>query len=425
MRRGIVMAEGPRGLVVLTPDGEFVEVPGRSGAMVGEEIGFEELPRRRTAWHRRFLLTVSAAVVLLLVAVGLARLPVFDGPKVAAYVAIDINPSVEIGVDRHRAVVELHALNEDGERVIAGLEYRKKPIGEVAAAIIRNAEAEEYLRDGGEVFVTSMAVSGVDAQFEDELVREIDRAVHKATLRAGDGTEPSETGMVEGQSGTGTGEPSGSRITEPSGSESGGQSGSGTEKPSGSDTSGQTGSQGAADLTGSQGATEATGGTGAAPKSEPAAASGRNIAVTIVRAPDKLRETAQANGVSPGKMAVYLLAEKKGLPISLDELKQGSIRQAVEPYGGIAGVLGDGRSDEERKRDLAEQLEKGAGASSRDGSANPSHGKSASAGNGKKSIGEQRQKPIVEQRQTERRQETNGERRQEAIVQQRQPEIGQ
>lgn|GEM_PF-640650 len=392
MRRGIVMAEGRRGLVVLTPEGEFVEVPGRPGATVGEEIGFDGPTRRLSVWRRRFLLAASAAACLLLVAIGLVRLPVFDGPRVAAYVAIDINPSVEIGVDRQRAVVELRALNADGERVVEGIDYRRRPVGEVAAEIIRNAEAAEYLRDGGEVFVTSMTAADVDGRFEDELVREIDQAVRSAALLAGGEPGQDGNGETAGASGTGTSGPSGTDA---------GQSDSGTSGRAGPGTAGQTGSAagsgapgpsgpGAAGQPGGESGTSGPAGVDgskgiAASGREPSAASGRNIAVTIVRAPGELRETALASGVSPGKMAVYLLAEKHGLPVSLEDLKNGSIRQAVEPYGGIAGVLGEGRSDEERKRELAEQLAKEAAGKAKGKSA---QGKSADAGMDKKAAGD-------------------------------------
>ena len=340
MRRGIVMAEGPRGLVVLTPDGEFVEVPGRSGA-IGEEIGFEP-PLRRTALHRRLLLTASAAAVLLLFAIGLARMPIFHGPQVAAYVAIDINPSVEIGVDKHRSVVELQALNEDGERVIEGIAYRKRPVGEVTADIILSAEAADYLRDGGEVFVTSMTTAGTAAQFEKELMRVIDQAVQAAAQRS-----VADSGGADA-------------IDPGPGSESGSKS----ESRSGA-------------------AGTVPDGSGSKPKNAPKAAPAQNIAVTIVSAPDELRKTAQANGVSPGKMAVYLLAEKQGLSISLDDLKTGSIRKAVEPYGGISNLLGDGQSDEERKRELAELLAKEEAKKAKDNALSSGGGKAASANDGK------------------------------------------
>ena len=343
------MAANRRSLVVLTPEGEFVEVPGSPGE-VGEEIGFALL--RRTALHRRLLLTASAAAVLLLMAFALPRLSIFDEPKVAAYVAIDINPSVEIGVDKHRSVVELQALNPDGERVIEGVEYRKRPVGEVAADIIRNAEEAQYLRDGGEVFVTSMAAAGTAEHFEEELMQEIDQAVHAAAQRsvANEGTVTAGT------------------VAEDPGSDYGSDSGSGS---------------GSGSQAGSGAAADAPDATGPALRSNPDAASAQNIEVTIVRAPGELRETAQANGVSPGKMAVYLLAEKQGLPISLDDLKKGSIRQAVEPYGGISGLLGDGQSDEERKRELAELLAKEA-VKAQNNSAGSGNGKAASANAGKK-----------------------------------------
>ncbi|OUM95356.1 MAG: hypothetical protein A9Z00_08345 [Thermobacillus sp. ZCTH02-B1] len=375
------MAEGRRGPVVLTPDGEFLELPGLDG-VVGEEIAFAPSVRR-TAARRRLLFSASAAAFLLLIAVGLARLPVFGGPQIAAYVAIDINPSVEIGVDRKLDVVELHALNPEGARVIEGVAYRKRPVGEVAAEIIRNAEAAEYLRDGGEVFVTSMAADGVGERFEEELVREIDRAVHAAALHPGG--EP-EDGEGAAASSGGAGPDSGKEGLEDAGKDRGADGAKAI--PGAGSGSGGTAAHPGAGPDGTRAQSGSNAGTakpgpaagGAAPKREPASSSGRDIAVTIVRAPGELRETAKANGVSPGKMAVYLLAEKRGLPIKLDDLKQGSIRQAVEPYGGLAGLLGDGNSGEDRKRELAELLAKEAAAKARDKAADASGGKKAAGG---------------------------------------------
>jgi len=362
VRRGIVMAANRRSLVVLTPEGEFVEVPGRPGE-IGEEISFALL--RRAALYRRLLLTASAAAVLLLAAFALPRLSIFDEPKVAAYVAIDINPSVEIGVDKRRSVIELHALNPDGERVIEGVEYRKRPVGEVTADIIRNAEEAQYLRDGGEVFVTSMAAAGTAEQFEEQLMQEIGQAVHAAAVQRSVGNEGS---VIAGTDAEDPGQDPGSEVEPQPGSDSGSVS-----KP------------------GSKAAEDVPAESDPALRSKPNAASGPDIEVTIVRAPGELREKAQANGVSPGKMAVYLLAEKQGLPISLDDLKKGSIRQAVEPYGGISGLLGDGQSDEERKRELADLLAREAAkaqnhsaGSGNDQAASANAGKKASADAGKK-----------------------------------------
>src|SRR5690606_23345105 len=115
MNRGIVMESGRRSTVVMTPDGEFVKISG-SGWAIGEEISFEREARRQ-ARRRSFLLTASAAVILP-VAFTVPGLQLYDRPHVAAYVTLDINPSVELGVDNNRGVVELHALNPDGETVI-------------------------------------------------------------------------------------------------------------------------------------------------------------------------------------------------------------------------------------------------------------------------------------------------------------------
>ena len=54
MRKGIVMAEGRRGFVVLTPEGEFVEVPGRPDAARRRRLaGPSAAGRRHPPWRRR------------------------------------------------------------------------------------------------------------------------------------------------------------------------------------------------------------------------------------------------------------------------------------------------------------------------------------------------------------------------------------
>jgi len=277
MNRGVVLEVKRRYCVVLTPDGAYVKVPGAANHNVGEEIVFERTARRVPRAARLVSSGIAAALVLAFV---LANIMPRGGPPVAAYVAMDINPSVEIGVTLEHKVIELRALNEDGERVVRGITYKKRPVAEVAAAIIDHAAAEHYLPEqAAEVLVTSMVMAKhADDAFEQKLVEEVDRAIVEAAVPAAD---------------------------------------------KGDD------------------------GTAAAPPVE----------VAHVKAPVSLRDSAKESGVSPGKLAFYLLAEEKGLPVTIDELKSTSIRQAAEPYGGIEHVLGKD-AEECSKQEHADLLEK-------------------------------------------------------------------
>ncbi|EXX87735.1 hypothetical protein BG53_11385 [Paenibacillus darwinianus] len=274
MNRGVVLEVHKKFCVVLTPDGSYRKVPGFHNRRIGEEIEFggaASVTIRRPIW----LPAAAAAAVILLLALALPRVWPFGGPEVAAYVAMDINPSIEFGIAANRDVLELRALNADGAAVIKGVAFKGKPIEDVASQIIKNVNAARYLElNDGDIFITSILVDGRAAVgFEDEVASAVDQAVTQTVEEAGTGTP---------------------------------------------------------------------------------------VQITHLKAPVELRDTSMAQGVSPGKMAVYLLANKEGAPIKLEALKQTSIHNAVKSLGGVKALMGAAAADEEGiKAELKKLLKTG------------------------------------------------------------------
>lgn len=77
--------------------------------------GAAEQPRTRA--RRRFPLVAALAACLVLVAVGVVGVAWAWQPY--AYVAIDVNPSIELGINRLDRVASTKAYNEDGAEVLA------------------------------------------------------------------------------------------------------------------------------------------------------------------------------------------------------------------------------------------------------------------------------------------------------------------
>src|SRR5690242_7947470 len=127
MNRGIVMEIYKRHLVVLTPDGQFRKVPARKMAVVGEEIRFAEPVAYRRPRALRSAM-IGASAVLLLLCVPLFAKQYASGAPVVAYLTMDINPSVELGVGDDDRVMELRAVNSDGAKVTKGLPYKGQPV---------------------------------------------------------------------------------------------------------------------------------------------------------------------------------------------------------------------------------------------------------------------------------------------------------
>lgn len=192
MNRAVVMEIRNNVAVVMTPDGEFRKVQAGESVQVGDEIRLDEaaLPRSR-AWGakaRYGMGAAAAAIMLLLVTPYLVKIAT-PQPAVAAYLTMDINPSVELGIDGKERVMELHPLNPDGAKLIKGLEFKGETAETVAAAITSRARDAHYFdSEEGDVFITSVLMKGNEA-YEDALTEHVNTAV-KETLAAKQETGP-------------------------------------------------------------------------------------------------------------------------------------------------------------------------------------------------------------------------------------------
>ncbi|WP_020617644.1 anti-sigma factor domain-containing protein [Paenibacillus daejeonensis] len=242
MKHGIIVEIGPKHWIVMTADGEFRKIRRTSEADLGDEV---RLPGPPVLAARKTIALVAAisVVLLLLTLPNLMR----SYSEVAVYLAIDFNPSLELGVDRHERVLELRSWNADGAEMIEGMNYENIAMQEVLGQIVERARAGQYLiEDRPEVIVTSV-ITGArpDASLEARVAGQVSLMLESAL-----------------------------------------------------------------DLT-----------------------------VTVLSAPLELREEAEQQGVTPGKMAVYLLAKHTSDPIMLKELQQFSIHQAVAAHGGMEAIL--------------------------------------------------------------------------------------
>lgn len=150
--RGTVMETTGRWAVVLTPDGEFRRVRVPPACAVGDEV---DLPAPAGLLRPALV----AAVLVLALATGWylqwARL----GP-VVAYLAVDINPSVELGLDRRWRVVTAEPLNEAGRVLLEGLAYRGQDVTAVVSALTAPALATGSSQEGYAVLITATAAPG-------------------------------------------------------------------------------------------------------------------------------------------------------------------------------------------------------------------------------------------------------------------------
>ncbi len=105
---------------------------------------------RRPARPLTRLAAIALAACLALAAVGVGGYAWAQAP--CAYVAIDVNPSIELGINRLGNVASVRAYNEDGERLLQVLDLDGLAYADAMAALEERLRG--YLDDGATVEMT-------------------------------------------------------------------------------------------------------------------------------------------------------------------------------------------------------------------------------------------------------------------------------
>jgi len=102
----------------------------------------EQKGMQRTCAHRHVLryLAAAACLFLLLVTGGYS---VYARP--VSYISIDVNPSIELGINRFGSVVSAVAYNEDGEDVLRDLSLKNMPYVQAIDRLLQDADYGKYL----------------------------------------------------------------------------------------------------------------------------------------------------------------------------------------------------------------------------------------------------------------------------------------
>lgn len=110
------------------------------------------LAARRTPVRRRLLAAAAALCLLLAAGAALYAVP-------TAYLSIDLNPSMELGINRFDRVVSVRSYNEDGDALADALDLRFRDYRDALEAVLAEPAVAEALGAGG---VMTLTVAGED-----------------------------------------------------------------------------------------------------------------------------------------------------------------------------------------------------------------------------------------------------------------------
>jgi len=131
--------------VVLTRDGNFVMIRRREDIFLGQQIAFddEDICWLGKKYYKFASIGIGLAAVCVLIFAFLRIMPV--NIDIYGYVAVDINPSMEFGIDENYNVIEAIAFNDEAAELIGNVEVKHKPIEVVVVEIVKESKKRGYV----------------------------------------------------------------------------------------------------------------------------------------------------------------------------------------------------------------------------------------------------------------------------------------
>jgi len=181
MKKGIVMEMDDGFLTLLTPEGEFLKARRQEKPYnLGEEIYFFPINQTNTSkisiiMNRLLKAKVSWIAVAVVLLISGTLIPMSQNDKAYAYMSIDVNPSVELGVNKKMQVVELTGYNKDGKRVISQLSnWKGKEISDVTESILAAIKKDGYLTEHKQIIISTVRTDKHNKAVEQKLTNNIE-----------------------------------------------------------------------------------------------------------------------------------------------------------------------------------------------------------------------------------------------------------
>lgn len=143
---------------------------------------------------------VALAACLALVAVGAGCFELYRQPT--AYVGIDVNPSIELGLNRFGIVVEAEALNDDGRALLDAVSVTNRTYDDALAQLTESAAFAPYVEEGAFV---EISVTANDEHQKEELCAKSDAHLESMPCKGSCHEVDEETRQAAADAGMGVG----------------------------------------------------------------------------------------------------------------------------------------------------------------------------------------------------------------------------
>lgn len=160
--QGAVIKITEEHIVVLYANGQFKNLPRKHHEipMMGEIIQVKNEKKRQLNFYSMWKRSAAIASVILMVWIAFSLIQTQNSNFQPTYiVAIDINPSIELYMDKDFFVKEIKALNDDGKTIINSLDYEDKPLLNLVEEIMDQSLELGYLSLTNDGLITTALIT--------------------------------------------------------------------------------------------------------------------------------------------------------------------------------------------------------------------------------------------------------------------------
>ena len=156
--------------------------------------------QRSTAFYLKKAASMVAAILL----VAFLGLGAYSWTIPVQYINIDINPSVELVINRYNRIIRQNPLNDDGEKLLESVDLQLQKYEKGVHAVIETAKSLGYLADERDVLISiSSSDSDLRQKTQEEIKKKVpqkaevmvfDSAEHDRSVR--EGLSPGKSRMI-------------------------------------------------------------------------------------------------------------------------------------------------------------------------------------------------------------------------------------
>lgn len=141
------------------------------------------MPKKKNIFMKVAAVAASLALIL---GLGLFAFSYFGSNDVASVVTLDVNPSIELQLDKDARVLQATALNEDAAKVLEGMDLKNTDLTTATNAIIGSLLKHGYLDQLANAILISVEDedSARGARLQKELSRDVDQLLTAASMNA-------------------------------------------------------------------------------------------------------------------------------------------------------------------------------------------------------------------------------------------------